>query len=179
MRRITLAASALALSMLAAPVLAQQSPSNPPPPPAQPTTMAMPFLQLAGESDVYEITSSQMAVQRTTNPEIKAFAEMLIQHHTETSNMAMMQAKAAGLTPPPPVLGPQKRAMIDQLAAAAPADFDRVYLSQQVPAHEQALALMQTYASSGDTPQLRTAAAGAVPIVTEHLAQARRLQMGR
>ena len=151
------------------------SPSNPPPPAGMPTTAAMPFLALAGESDVFEITSSQMAVMRSQNPEVRRFATMLIDHHTRTSNIALAQAKAAGLTPAPPVLGPQKRMLIDQLATASAADFDRVYLQQQVPVHEQALALHSTYASSGDTPQLRTAAAGAVPIVRGHLDQARTL----
>jgi putative membrane protein len=65
--------------------------------------------------------------------------------------------------------------MIDQLIAAGPADFDRVYLQQQVPAHEQALALHSAYAAQGDTPQLRVAATGAVPIVRQHLEQARAL----
>ena len=153
---------------------AQVSPSNPPPPPPAPTTAAMPFMMLAGESDVFEITSSQIAAMKSQNPDIKRFASMLIDHHTKTTNGLLMQAKAAGLTPPPAVLGPQKRAMIDQLLAAGP-NLDQVYMQQQVPAHEQALALHTTYSQSGDTPQLRAAAATAVPFVTQHLAEARRM----
>ena len=149
------------------------SPSNPPPPPPAPTTAASPFMQLAGESDVFEITSSQMAVMRSQNPDVKRFASMLIDHHTRTTNVLLTQAKAAGMPPPPAVLGPQKRALIDQLMQAGAADFDRLYLQQQIPAHEQALALHTTYAASGDTPQLRAAAAGAVPFVRQHLEQAR------
>jgi putative membrane protein len=87
----------------------------------------------------------------------------------------LTQAKAAGLAPPPAVLGQGKRELIDALLTAPAADFDRVYLSQQVPAHEQALKLHSTYAESGDTAALKVAAAGAVPIVERHLAEARRL----
>lgn len=158
---------------------AQTSPSNPPPPPPRPTTQALPFLALAGEGDVFEITSSQLAVMRSQNPRVRAFASMLIDHHTRTSNVALAQARAAGINPaPPPVLGSMKRAMIDQLVAAGAADFDRVYMSQQVPAHEQALALHTTYAESGDTAELRTAAQGAIPFVQQHLAQAREMVGG-
>ncbi len=139
------------------------------------TTQAMPFLMMAAESDIFEISSSQVAVMKSQNPRVRAYATMLIEHHTMTTNVALRQAKAAGIMPPPAVLQADKRDMITQLLAAAPADFDRVYLTQQVPAHEQALALHTTYARSGDTPQLRTAAVGAVPFVTRHLADARKM----
>lgn len=176
MIRPTLALAAALLTATAA--AAQPSPSNPPPPAPRPTNAAMPFMMLAGESDVFEITSSQIALQKSRDPQVRRFAAMLVEHHTETTNTLLARAKAAGLTPPPAVLGPQKRRMIDELNAAPAARFDQVYLQQQVPAHEEALALMTNYARSGDTPQLRTAAQAAVPIVTQHLEEARRMSRG-
>jgi putative membrane protein len=138
-------------------------------------SMAVPYMQVGGEGDVYEVTSSEIAVKRATSADVKRFAAMLVEHHTMTTNVLLAQAKAAGLTPPPAVLGQGKREWIDDLLTASPAEFDRVYLLQQVSAHEQAFALHQAYAASGDTPELKVAAAGAVPIVERHLAQARRL----
>jgi putative membrane protein len=74
------------------------------------------------------------------------------------------------------MLMPMQADMIAQLQGApAGPGFDRLYMTQQVPAHEMALALHQNYAGRGDTPQLRTAAAGAVPIVQQHLTEARRM----
>jgi putative membrane protein len=137
--------------------------------------MALPFMQIGGEADVYEVTSSEIAMKRATSPDVKRFASMLVEHHTLTTNVLLTQAKAAGLAPPPAVLGQGKRELIDALLTAPAADFDRVYLSQQVPAHEQALKLHSAYAASGDTAALKVAAAGAVPIVERHLAEARRL----
>jgi len=170
---IRLAVLGLTLA-LASPAFAQ-SPCSPPPPMPGPTSVALPFMQVAGESDVYEITSSEIAVKRSSSPDVKRLAAMLIEHHTTTTNVLLTQAKAARLAPPPAVLGQGKRQWIDELLAAAPADFDRVYLGQQVPAHEQALALHTAFAASGDTPELKTAAAGAVPIVQQHLSELRRL----
>ena len=160
-----LTAAAIAVS---APAIAQM-------PMAPTTTRAMPFLMMAAESDIFEITSSQIAVMKSQNPQVRAYASMLIDHHTMTTNVALRQAKAAGIVPPPAVLQADKRDMITQLMDATPADFDRVYLAQQIPAHEQGLALHTTYARNGDTPQLRTAATGAVPFVTRHLGEARRM----
>jgi predicted outer membrane protein len=78
-------------------------------------TQAQAYIRLAGESDLYEITSSQIALQRTQNPELRTFATRLIDHHTMTTNATLSAAKAGRVPPPPAVLGPQKRAMIDQL----------------------------------------------------------------
>lgn len=148
------------------------------PPPSMEAAMsqAMPYLFRAGESDVFEITSSQIALMRSQNPQVRAFATMLTDHHSRTTNLALAAAKSAGVTPPPPVLTPPKRAMIDQLYAAPAGEFDRVYIGQQVPAHQAALNLHGSYASTGDTPQLQATARGAVPIVTSHLERARTMQ---
>lgn len=169
---ILAAVAFLAFAPVAAPLSAQM------PMAAPTTTAAMPFLMMAAESDIFEVSSSQVAVMRSQNPRVRRFASMLIDHHTMTTNVALTQAKAAGITPPPAVLQADKRAMIDALLAASPAEFDRVYLAQQVPAHEAALALHTTYARNGDTPQLRTAAIGAVPFVARHLAEARTMMGG-
>lgn len=136
---------------------------------------AMPYVMMAGASDLYEIQSSQIALQRATRPEVRQYAQMLIQHHQMTTQQLMGAARASGLNPPPPRLMPMQMRMLDDLRRASRASFDRVYVMQQVPAHEMALALHRTYASGGDRQPLRTVAANAVPIVTQHLDQARRM----
>jgi len=66
--------------------------------------------------------------------------------------------------------------MIRELRQAPAARFDRLYIGQQIPAHQQALALHGRYARTGDLPALRRVASAVVPVVEAHLAQARRLQ---
>lgn len=147
----------------------------PTPPQAAAPQQAQPFLFYGGAGDVFEITTSMIALQHSQNPQVRAFASMLIGDHTNLTNTSLATAKAAGVMAPPPELSPMQKGMITQLIAAAPADFDRTYLSQQVPAHQMALQLMQGYASGGDVPQLRQAAASAMPMVQAHLAQVQQL----
>lgn len=175
MRRLLLAsAAALALASCAGTDMGGMSD-------AMPADMAMPvaamaYAGLAAESDLYEITSSQMALQRSQNPRIREFAQMLITHHTQTTAGLTAAARAAGMTPPPPVLGVRKQAMINELnAAGTGAAFDAVYLRQQVPAHQEALALHSNYRARGDTPTLRRAAGTAIPLVRRHLRDAQRM----
>jgi len=133
------------------------------------------YVAQAGASDLYEIQSSQIALQKAQRPEVREFAQTMITHHTRTTATLNTAAQASGLTPPAPTLNPMQQDMIAQLQAAPAAGFDQLYLSQQVPAHEMALALHRTYAANGDAPALRGAATAAVPIVQQHLLRAREL----
>ena len=133
------------------------------------------YVTQAAASDLYEIQSSQIALTKAQRSEVREFAQMLITHHTQTTAALTEAARASGMTPPPPTLTPMQREMIEQLQTASGTGFDQIYMGQQVPAHEMALALHQNYARSGDTPALRTAANSAVPIVQQHLTRAREL----
>lgn len=147
----------------------------PTPPKAAGTQQAQPYLFYAGAGDVFEITSSMVALQKSQNPQVRALASMLIYHHTQTTNQALMMAKSAGVMAPPSELSPMQKDMIGQLMAANGTSFDRLYLQQQVSAHRQALALNVGYARSGDNPTLRQNAQGAVPIIQSHLTRSQQL----
>ena len=134
-----------------------------------------PYVEMAAASDLFEIQSSQLALSKAQRPEVRTFAQMLITHHTMTTQQLTAAASASGMTPPPPTLMPMQVAMLERLQNASTADFDRVYVREQIPAHEMALALHQNYARNGDTPALRTVAGTAVPIIQQHLTEARRL----
>ena len=166
---------ALALAGAATAVSAQ---TPPPPPPAEAKVQADPYVMAAGRSDLYEINSSQVALQKTQNPAIRRFANMLITHHQKTTAATLKAARQARLTPTPPMLDPGATASITELQTATPADFDRIYLAQQVPAHQAALDLHQSYGANGDQAPLRASARKAVPIVRQHLEAAQRLQSG-
>jgi putative membrane protein len=138
----------------------------------------MNYVRLAAASDMFEIQSSQMALSRAQSPAVRQYAQMLVTHHTQTTQQLMAAAQASGMSPPPMTPLPIVQRMLGELQRASGANFDRVYLTQQVPAHEMALALHSNYSQRGDTPALRTVAGAAVPIVQQHLDEARRMRAG-
>lgn len=162
----------VALAGLVCPTLAQ---TPPPPPPTEAKATVGPYVMAAGMSDLYEINLSQVALERSQNPAIKRYAAMLIKHHQKTTAATMAAARKVGLNPPPPALDPGATAAVAELQTAPAADFDRIYLGQQVPAHQAALDLHRSYGSGGDQTALRTSAWKAVPIVQQHLAMAERM----
>lgn len=156
---------ALALAGITAPGLAQ---TPPPPPPAEARVQAASYVMAAGQSDLYEINSSQIAMQKSQNAAVRRYAGMLVKHHQKTTAATVAAARKAGMTPAP-MLDPGAASSIAELQSASPADFDRLYLGQQVPAHQAALDLHKGYGTGGDQPQQRATERKAVPIVQQHL----------
>jgi putative membrane protein len=173
---ISIAAAALASACAAGPtgeaVTVAQSAMDQPAPPA------MDFVRMAGASDLYEIHSSQLVMQDGGDPDLRRFAEMMIEHHTMTTRTVTDAARAAGMTPPPPALDAPKAEMIRQLQSARGEARQALYVEQQVMAHREALMLHTRYSRNGDTPQLKQAAAATVPIVSRHYNEIVAMQRG-
>lgn len=134
------------------------------------------YVEMAAASDLFEIQSGQMAAQRGQSAAVRQFGTMLVDHHQRTTAQLSAAAAAAGTMPTPDLMPMQVR-MMTELRAASGSNFDRVFVRQQVQAHEMALALHSNYASNGDTPSLRAVASAATPVVRQHLDQARRMGM--
>lgn len=134
------------------------------------------FLQMASSSNLWEIQSSQLAMQRSTNPAIRSFAQMIITDHTMLGQQMMAAAQSVGLPPPPQVMMPEEQQMLAQLQAApAGPAFDMAYRDAQVMAHQKAIGLFQNYSTAGDNPTLRATAAQALPKLQQHLTMAQSL----
>jgi len=138
---------------------------------AAPTT-AQPYLEASAKGDIFEITTSMIALQKSQTPAVREFANMMIADHTRTTNRALATAQRASVTPPPAVLDAQQRQQVTQLLNASGPEFDRLYWQIQTAAHQQALALQRNYAQAGDQPMLQGFAARAAPVIAEHLEDA-------
>ena len=119
------------------------------------------FLAQATSGDLFEIQSSQMALQMSSNPAVRNFANLMIADHMRMSQAMAAAAQSAGIVPPPPAILPEQQAVLSQLSAAGP-NFDVAFRDAQITAHQGALGLMQNYAASGDVPALRMAAQQAI-----------------
>jgi putative membrane protein len=137
-----------------------------------PTTAAE-FAAAASASDLFEIESSKMAQNQAKSAEVKSFAAMLVKDHTKSTVELKAIAAKENITLSPPTLTPDMQSKIDALKSAKGEQFDTLYLSQQVPAHEAALKLHQGYAQSGDNAALKDFASKTSTVVSKHLDEAR------
>lgn len=136
-------------------------------------TSAPEYASMAAASDLFEIESSKMAQNQAQSAEVKDFAAMLVKDHTKSTAELKQIASKENITLSPPTLMPDMQSKIDALKDAKGAQFDTLYLTQQVPAHEMALKLHQGYAQSGDKQALKDFASKTSTVVQEHLTKAR------
>ncbi len=61
------------------------------------------------------------------------------------------------------------------LNAASNEDFDKTYANQQVDGHQEAVDLFDSYAKKGDNAALKQFAQKTLPVIQEHLAEAKKL----
>lgn len=176
MRLITAAAgSVLALSLAACandPTMATNAAAadlNGAPTAAAEQVMTATYVVQAAQSDMYEIRSSQMALSKASSQQVKDFAKMMVSDHTMTSQKLKDALSSANQPPPPMALDDRRKGMLDQLSHASGADFDRMYIQQQLMAHQEALTLHQSYAANGDERSLKVVANATVPIIQHHL----------
>lgn len=134
------------------------------------------FVTALATSDMYELQSADIAMAKSSNPGVDELAGMIKTDHTASTNRlkALAPTEAAG-TALPTTLDERRQGMIDNLNQAAPADFDRVYLTQQVAAHNEALTLLNGFKDHSETPGLAALATEIIPKVTMHRDHAQRL----
>jgi len=135
------------------------------------------FVANAAISDMYEIQAGQIAQTKGQSAAVKAFGKQMVTDHTALSNAMKPLIIAAGKTAPAG-LDERRKGMIDNLNAATPADFDKVYIAQQEAAHNEALTLMQGYADHGDDAGLKGGAVKALPKIKAHLQHIQGLAAG-
>lgn len=134
-------------------------------------------MEVMSMSNLTEITTSQLALQKSSNPAIRAFAQQMITEHTkaqaELSNLAAQ--KGIRITDKP---GADQRLQYNRLTTLSGAAFDAAYKNVQVNGHAMTLALIQTYRSVGKDPQGLALAAKMQPVVARHLEEAKALPGG-
>ena len=134
------------------------------------------YVTQAASSDMFEIESSQLAANQAENADVKNYARMMIADHTKTTNE--LKTIAASVEPRltvSPTLPPEMQTKLDQLKDAKGAEFDKMYITQQVPAHESALQLHRGFAQNGQEKQLKDFAQKTSEAVQKHLTEAQQL----
>jgi putative membrane protein len=96
------------------------------------------FLATASQSNIDEIKLSQLAVDKATNPAVRAFAHKMVVEHTKMGKGMAPFAESWGITPATD-LDSDHQKEYDKLNGLSGADFDKEYIDQMVSDHATAL----------------------------------------
>ncbi|UBV42994.1 DUF4142 domain-containing protein [Deinococcus taeanensis] len=132
------------------------------------------FMEVATMSNLAEIATSRLALQKSSNAAVRAYAQMMITHHTRAQAELNQLAASKGvtLTDKP---GADQRLQGNKLSALSGSAFDAEYKKVQIQGHQMILNLIQTYRSIGKDPATLAYAAKTQPVVQMHLTQAQAL----
>ena len=124
------------------------------------------YIASASSIELFEILSSELALQRARTKRVREFAQMILDTHKGASMQLSLAGRRLNLLPSA-TLSPSHEAMLNQLRVAP--DFDGLYRRQQVAVHQDALRIHGNYAALGASPTLRPVAQSMVPVFRRYL----------
>lgn len=135
------------------------------------------FVAKAVASDIFEIDSSRVALEKSPSADVKKFAQEMIDAHSKSGADLKAALTTSGLAITPSTILPQDKAdAVNKLRGTEAKDFDKAYLDAQVDGHQATLDLMQRYANDGDNAALKAFAAANAPVVQAHYDHAKTLR---
>ena len=164
----------LILTMLAAAAAAVASPAA-----AQSTgkTWDDTFMKDAAADGIAEIELAQLAVEKATRPEVKSYAQMLVDDHTKANEELKSLATQKNVTLPSEPKAAHK-ATKDRLSKLSGSSFDHAYMNAMVTDHQKAVALFSRESNSGSDPDAKAWAAKTLPTLQDHEKKAKSLASG-
>lgn len=133
------------------------------------------FVEKVLESGRAEVELSQLALQKSSTPNVKDFAQRMVDDHSKASLDLKTIAQAKNLTIPLEMDSDHAKAL-KKLQNLDGANFDASYIDLMVEDHEKNVSLFA--AASGDKKldaQLQAFAQKTLPTLREHLAHAKAL----
>jgi putative membrane protein len=120
-----------------------------------------------------EIELSRLAEERATSPQVKEFARKVVQAHTQAGDELRAIARSENVE-----IELDREKVQDErekLARNTGAEFDREYMDKMVDEHETAVNNLERHTDS-DNPRLRQFASSNLPVVRQHLEEARQIR---
>ena len=138
------------------------------------------IVALLDAANVADSASGAYALTKATNPEVKAFAKLMIGEHHALRLQGQQLAQRLNVTPEPPANNPLQPAVEAETAAlrAAPkgAQFDRTYIEQEVAMHKAVLDLAEKAHGAAQNEELKALIEQAKPVIEKHLERAEEIQ---
>ncbi len=135
------------------------------------------FLKNAAQSDLFEMEGSKLALKKSGNNEVKAFANHVVEDHTKASNelKALAAKKGVELPTKPSLL---QRSSLKLLGMYKGSGFDDSYAENiGVDAHESAVEDFSEAAEDADDAEIKAFAQKTLPTLKQHLEMAKALKV--
>jgi putative membrane protein len=131
-------------------------------------------------SNAAEITTSELALEKATNAEVKSYARDMIAEHRTMQKQADQLAQKAQTPAQPAAKADQMQGMVtasvDSMKALSGAQFDQKYMAFQVQSHQMTLDNLRRFENQAQNADLKAMITKAIPAVQGHLERAQKIQ---
>lgn len=125
------------------------------------------FLRKAAEGGIAEVKLGQLAAQKASSDDVKAFGQKMVDDHTKLNNQMAQVADSLGVMLPKS-MNKEDQAEYDKLNGLSGNDFDMEYLSFMVKDHHKDLHEFRMEAASRADQTLHDAVVQAEGIIHDH-----------
>ena len=129
------------------------------------------FITKAAQGGMAEVQLAQLAQQKSTDDNVKKFAQKMIDDHTPANDKLTQIATAKGDTPPTDLSAADQK-MMSKLQGMDGKKFDSTYLKGQVKSHKEMLKLFSDESKKGTDADLKAFADQTIPVVQSHITMA-------
>lgn len=132
------------------------------------------FMETASNS-LMQVSLGRMAQEKATHPEVKKFAQMMIDHHSKAYTEMKAIAAEVSINLPMTLL-PMHQAMVDKLSKLTGKDFDEEYMEEMEEMHEKDVTLYEVASNGAQTIRVKAYAIRTLPQLRTHLFEADRVE---
>lgn len=129
------------------------------------------FVVNAVDAGQFEILASELAKMKSTSQKVKDLASQCSMDHTKANFELKNLAMKKNITVPAKISDKYQK-KFDYLNKEKSADFDKEYLREMVSTHKEDVELFQKEADKGKMAELKSWAAGKIPLLKKHLEMA-------
>jgi putative membrane protein len=138
------------------------------------------IVALLDEANKSDSAAGALARGKATNQQVKDFARLMMTEHHALRQQGRQLAERLKVTPQPPAENPLTPLVESEMTAlrstAKGAQFDRVYIEQEIAAHKAVLELADDAEDQAQNEQLKALIEQAKPVIQKHLDQAEKIQ---
>jgi len=130
------------------------------------------FVSNAGMRGLSEVQMGNLALQRATNAEVKAFAQRMVTDHSNANAELAQLATTKGVALPTELEG-EPEIGFEHLSTLSGAEFDTAYMQHVLADHQKDVSDFEKTSTSAQDADLKAWAAKTLPTLQQHLRLAR------
>jgi putative membrane protein len=126
------------------------------------------FILAAAQGGMTEVKLGELAAQKGTRDDVKAFGRLMVKDHTAINGDLTALAAQKGVTLPDSLDAKHQR-MLDKMSAMTGAEFDSAYVSSMIKDHKMDAKEFKAESAATRDADVRTFVDKTLPVVEGHL----------